>query len=142
MIHYIVFILSLSEKVINYDRINNKEKLLKATGDEDVSFDSSQLSQALLDFNLIPVPLVTYMADNTIVINANKAPNDKLMNMEIMIIAIIAPMNAATVFIFYSLLATTEYTLFVSIVLRIEFKCMCKLLPLVCDDQNINYVKS
>ncbi|NAL78596.1 hypothetical protein [Nitrososphaera sp. AFS] len=89
--------------MINYDRINNKEKLLKATGDEDVSFDSSQLSQALLDFNSIPVPLVTYMADSTIVINASKAPNDKLTNMEIMIIAIIAPMNAATVFIFYSL---------------------------------------
>lgn len=62
------------------------------------------------------------MADNTIVTNANKVPNDKLTNMEIMIIAIIAPMNAATAFIFYSLLATTEYTLFVSIVLRIECK--------------------
>lgn len=95
--------------MINYDRINNKEKLLKATGDEDVSFDSRQLSRALLDFNLIPVPLVTYMADNTIVTNANKAPNDKLTDMEIMIIVIIAPMNAATVFIFYSLLATTDF---------------------------------
>lgn len=82
------------------------------------------------------------MADNTIVTNANRAPNDKLTDMEIRIIAIIAPMNAATVFNFSSLLAATEYTLLVSIVLRIECKCMCKSLPLVCDDQNVNYIKS
>jgi hypothetical protein len=100
-----------------------------STCDEYVLFDCRQLPQALLD-------------DNTIVTNANRAPNDNLTNMEIMIIAIIAPMNTATVFNFYYLLAATEYALLVSIVLRIECKCMCKSLPLVCDDQNVNYVKS
>ncbi len=101
-----------------------------STCDEDALFDCRQLPQALLDDN------------NTIVTNANRAPYDNLTNMEIMIIAIIAPMNAATVFNFYYLLTATEYALLVSIVLRIECKCMCKSLPLVCDDQNVNYVKS
>lgn len=114
--------------MINSGRINNMAKgetSSRSICNQVVLFDCHQLSQALLDFNLIPVPLATYMVDNTMVTNANKAPNDKLTNMEIMIMVIIAPMNAAIAFNFY-LLAATEYTLLVSVVLRVECKGMCR----------------
>jgi hypothetical protein len=55
-----------------------------------------------------------YMADKIIVINANIAPNVKLTNMEIKIMAIIAPMNPAITLNFYPILVVTRYTLLVS----------------------------